>query len=207
MPAWTNITNALVAVGAKPFATTIQALRDNPIAIAEGQPGAPVPSTGWHPYNMVNVGDGATGRFYDFATNGATGSIVSPTFEAGYDYWLRWVNLSVNTVSGNPTLRINGTPISAIAAAADNFTGDIMVEMPTLTGFQKRGFLVNRIAAATQAITALTSGASTPAFGFFNFSNLATALNGITIDWSTSPTGQFDNGQVFLYRRRNFVTG
>ena len=41
MPAYTNISNALVSVGAKPFATTIQALRDNPIAIAEGDALAP----------------------------------------------------------------------------------------------------------------------------------------------------------------------
>jgi len=41
MPAYTNISNALVAVGAKPFASTVQALRDNPIAIAEGEAGAP----------------------------------------------------------------------------------------------------------------------------------------------------------------------
>jgi hypothetical protein len=39
--AWTNIDNALVSVGALPFATTIQALRDNPIAIANGDSGAP----------------------------------------------------------------------------------------------------------------------------------------------------------------------
>jgi hypothetical protein len=39
--AWTTISNALVAVGALPFATTIQALRDNPIAIAAGDVGAP----------------------------------------------------------------------------------------------------------------------------------------------------------------------
>lgn len=41
MTTFTSISNALVAVGAKPFATTIQALRDNPIAIAEGDPTAP----------------------------------------------------------------------------------------------------------------------------------------------------------------------
>ena len=41
MTTYTTITNALVAVGAKPFATTIQALRDNPIAIAEGDATAP----------------------------------------------------------------------------------------------------------------------------------------------------------------------
>jgi len=39
--AWTNISNALVAVGAKPFATTIQALRDNVPAMAAGDAGAP----------------------------------------------------------------------------------------------------------------------------------------------------------------------
>lgn len=41
MTTYTTITNALVAVGAKPFATTIQALRDNPLAIAEGDATAP----------------------------------------------------------------------------------------------------------------------------------------------------------------------
>ena len=41
MTTYTTITNALVAVGAKPFATTIQALRDNPIAIAEADATVP----------------------------------------------------------------------------------------------------------------------------------------------------------------------
>lgn len=41
MTAYTTISNALVAVGAKPFATTIQALRDNILAIQEGDATAP----------------------------------------------------------------------------------------------------------------------------------------------------------------------
>jgi hypothetical protein len=41
MTTYTAISNTLVAVGAKPFASTIQALRDNPIAIAEGDDTAP----------------------------------------------------------------------------------------------------------------------------------------------------------------------
>lgn len=36
MTSYTTISAGLVAVGAKPFATTIQALRDNPIAMFEG---------------------------------------------------------------------------------------------------------------------------------------------------------------------------
>lgn len=41
MASWTDIANNLVAVGAKPFATTMQALRDNVIAALGGAPGAP----------------------------------------------------------------------------------------------------------------------------------------------------------------------
>jgi hypothetical protein len=36
MTAWTTISNALVQVGAKPFATTVQAFRDNVISAFEG---------------------------------------------------------------------------------------------------------------------------------------------------------------------------
>lgn len=41
MTTYTAISNALVAVGAKPFATTIQALRDNAIAIGEADATVP----------------------------------------------------------------------------------------------------------------------------------------------------------------------
>lgn len=41
MTTYTTLSNALVGVGAKPFATTIQALRDNPLAIAEADPTVP----------------------------------------------------------------------------------------------------------------------------------------------------------------------
>jgi hypothetical protein len=41
MTTYTAISNTLVAVGAKPFASTIQALRDNPIAIGEADSSVP----------------------------------------------------------------------------------------------------------------------------------------------------------------------
>ena len=41
MADWTNLPNAAVGVGGLPSGTTVTALRDNPIAIAEGAPGAP----------------------------------------------------------------------------------------------------------------------------------------------------------------------
>ena len=41
MADWTNLPNAAVGVGGLPSGTTVTALRDNPVAIAEGAPGAP----------------------------------------------------------------------------------------------------------------------------------------------------------------------
>ena len=41
MADWTNLPNQAVGVGGLPSGTTVTALRDNPVAIAEGAPGAP----------------------------------------------------------------------------------------------------------------------------------------------------------------------
>jgi hypothetical protein len=60
--AWTNISNALVSVGALPFATTIQALRDNPIAIADGDAGAPRVQTAGIADNAVTTAKIAAGE-------------------------------------------------------------------------------------------------------------------------------------------------
>lgn len=71
MTAWTTISSLLVAVGAKPFATTMQALRDNPIAIAEGASGAP------------RVQGIALGSVY--AGKSSVGSTTSPVVFLGLD--------------------------------------------------------------------------------------------------------------------------
>jgi hypothetical protein len=41
MATWTNLPNTAVGVGGLPSGTTVTALRDNPVAIAEGATGAP----------------------------------------------------------------------------------------------------------------------------------------------------------------------
>lgn len=41
MADWTNLPNQAVGVGGLPSGATVTALRDNPVAIAEGAPGAP----------------------------------------------------------------------------------------------------------------------------------------------------------------------
>jgi hypothetical protein len=105
MPAFTTIVNALVAVGAKPFATTLQALRDNPVAIAEGDPTAPVVAAGWHPYNKTINNDANTGRIWSFAVDGAVAVITTPDFADGWDYALLFDRVSNG--AGTAALRVN----------------------------------------------------------------------------------------------------
>ena len=76
-----------------------RALRDNPIAISEAATGAPVVVAGWHPYDMVKIGDGNDGVFYDFAVHGTQATITTPDFADGYEYAIRFANLGCSSTS------------------------------------------------------------------------------------------------------------
>lgn len=72
MTTYTSISNALVAVGAKPFATTIQALRDNIVAVTEGDAAAPKVQ----PAAMVNF----AGKFYTDGGSDDLWALVLPDY-------------------------------------------------------------------------------------------------------------------------------
>lgn len=98
--AWTNIDNALVSVGALPFATTIQALRDNPIAIANGDEGAPR-------VQAAALDTGTDERDWVLARNaGATVGVVG-------SYIVAWntttTNIDANGTIAGPDLRYRPT--------------------------------------------------------------------------------------------------
>jgi hypothetical protein len=98
--AWTNIDNALVSVGALPFATTIQALRDNPIAIANGDAGAPR-------VQASALDTGTDERDWVLARNsGATVGVIG-------SYIVAWnttaTNIDANNTISGPDLRYRST--------------------------------------------------------------------------------------------------
>lgn len=200
--AWTTISNALVAVGAKPFATTIQALRDNPIAIAEGASGAPVNQAAWHPFDKVTVGDAATGVIYDFATNGAQASVTA-NFADGYDYMIHLVGLSHGDGTGR-ALNLAGVPITGIVTQANSLTGTIEILAPTLANLPKWAMVNLRQAAGATALKAFDSTAATPYLGAFAFSAFTAGLASLEIRYNPV---NFDAGAVYLYRRRNYMFG
>jgi len=93
MTSYTTITELETDPGAPLTSELLKKSRDNPIAMAEGNSSAPVLASAWHPYNKVTNGDANTGRFYNFATDGAVASVTSPTFVDGYEYQVAVSNL------------------------------------------------------------------------------------------------------------------
>ena len=109
MTTYTTITNALVAVGAKPFATTIQALRDNPIAIGEADSTVPA---GLLP--TVHLGTLTT-------TSGTTqtlsGLVLTP-YKA-----LMVVVSAVSTNAAASVLLLNGNTFAVLTSGSAGNTG------------------------------------------------------------------------------------
>lgn len=170
--------------------------RDNAIAIAEGDATAVVNQACWHPYNMVKANDGATGKFWDFAIDGLATTITTPTFAAGYDYWVRWVGLSHNSGSGRTiifTAGITGAVwTTELLNSAGVVSGSLVIENPTM---------VNQVRSVTRFNRTNAGGNNGPAVT--PLTNWSTALTEVVI--SLSDTGSIDAGQVFLYRRRNYA--
>lgn len=196
MTTWTTISNAAVAVGAIPSSTTVTALRDNPIAIAEASSASPVNVYGWHPYDKVTVGDGKQGVIYDYSISGAVSSIVSPDFVDGYEY--RFFGFIEEGISIDLYREVSAS-YSATNALPSIFDGDgwfdFVIEAPriarqfhTLTGTITR---TGNLAPVALLVKAPTSGAP--------------ALSKITkIRFnSTSPTAA---GKVWMMRRRDFAS-
>lgn len=153
---------------------------------------------------VVNVGDGNTGKFYDFAVDGVQATITAPTFVDGYDYLIRFVGLSHNGATHD--FRVNGAAVVTGVPAGNILTGYMELIAPTLTSWPKTAKSEFRIAApgSLVGVTPATAVGPPPAMGFLTFPNLAAALSSVAFTWSG---GSFDAGSAYLYRRRNFMFG
>lgn len=98
MASWTNQSTDSLLPGEPWTSAKALAAFENPVALAEGATGAPIPQTGWHGYNAVTVGDGNVGQFYSGAL---TEFVETPNFEDGYEYRLlgRGVTFTPETIA------------------------------------------------------------------------------------------------------------
>ncbi len=90
MTTYITITDPATDPGAPITSDLLKQLRDNPIALSEGDNNAPVNQSAWHPYDKVTNSDSNKGLIYSFASNGAVGAVETPTFLSGFEYRLRY---------------------------------------------------------------------------------------------------------------------
>jgi hypothetical protein len=223
MTTYTAISNTLVAVGAKPFASTIQALRDNPIAIAEGAPGAPVNQAAWHPFNMTAVGDGATGVIWSFPVDGAVLTITSPDFIDGYEYAFRFDQVRCSTSAGASFIvdffREIGSAYSGgqnilSISLTNSFSGSAeFIEARTLKRFHHANVLATLDGGNTTGVGFSLFQASVQRTNVANPDTLLQVRHGVPEKilrvrfFLGSPgniTGSGTTGQIYMFKRRVF---
>lgn len=211
MPAFTTIVNALVAVGAKPFATTMQALRDNPVAIAEGDPTAPVVAAGWHPYNKTVNNDANTGRIWSQAVDGSVAVITTPDFADGWDYALLFDRVSNGT--GTAALRVNlfretggayaGVATTGITGPGSGAALTGLMEFPDVRLVRQAHFV--RGAIGGLALSDGVAGAFNPVTGGGATHTTAQRILRAQISFATGNI-QGTGAAIYMLRRRNPAT-
>jgi len=171
MPAFTNLVNALVAVGAKPFATTMQALRDNPLAIAEKDPTVPT---------NYRLGLWLLGTITTTSGNSQTLSSLTLT-----DYTALLLVANGVSLSGPGELRLSsvGGPICSAqtAGTAGLLIGTLHIDLAT-------SIFGSTITASDNASLPARSGLST-------INNASTSLTVATPGVGTT----FDAGSIRVY--------
>lgn len=207
MTTWTTISNPAVAVGAIPASTTVTALRDNPISIAEQSSGSPIIFSGWQAYDKVSNGDAARGLLWDFAVSGTRTSVETPNFEDGWEYRLVAIGLSASAGGGGGIAQIYGET-SASWESFINFgnmtTGDfssfdIEFLLPRLVknAHHARGN-GGFVTTSTGAWTETTIPTVTKYF--------ATAQKVLKVRAQVGPLQSLDAGKVYLFRRREYAS-
>lgn len=201
MTSWTAIPDSQIDQDSPIIEILMDALRDNVAAGLEGATGAPVISTGWHPYDAVTVGDGADGEIYDFAVDGALATVDTPNFADGYEYAIFFEDISVTI--GPILIQLYLTTTAAYltieSVALSNVrigTGLCRFTYPRLA--TRAHGLVWDVDMVDDANALVTSGHAS--------GKNATAQ--ITTNGRlTQTSGTFDAGKIYMYRRREYVTG
>lgn len=199
--AWTNISNAAVAVGGIPSSATVTALRDNPGAMASAESGAPVIFAGWHPYNKVSVGDGQTGLIYDHSINGTVADIVTPDFEDGFEYRLIGSALSHNSgVSTTLELEL----YQETSASYDSVLLIGAADTSAILWHFDMDILTPRLVARTHFVVSRARASNNESETDYQANSTEQKILRARLKFQA---GSIDNGKVWMLRRAEYFTG
>ena len=198
MADWLNITDTQVDPDAPLTSQLAYGWRDNVIAAREGAVNSPYEASGWHPYDGVTIGDGATGIIYDFAVHGAVASVTTPDFEDGYEYRLDFDGVG----PGGTELRVRlyretsaaWSGISVITGASSyNITGSLDIRDP------RRSLRACRV--DTSFYNAAPGGGSVAASSWVSLTTAQKVLRAQVYQVSTY---NFSAGKIRMMRRLAF---
>lgn len=107
MTTWTTIPNTAVAAGGRPRGSVITALRDNPVAIAEGATGAPRVAFAATSAGIAGASVGAVGTYGFFRSPDIASGATIAGSSLGYCGAINAISISGN---GNLTAGAFGAP-------------------------------------------------------------------------------------------------
>ena len=204
--AWSTLALSTLLPGKPWTSAKALAVYENALALAEQSTVAPILSTGWHPYNSTAVGDGNSGKFYDFAVDGAASTFDTPMLTDGYDYGILVEGLSLS--GGTHPVSVFGyletsaswvdIGVTSAFAAPDSAYGFVEVAG---TRISQHGWRANWSRPLIDSVgTLLAAGFTAPASGIGG-STTQQKLSALRISLPTTN----DAGKLYLYRRRNIV--
>jgi len=170
-------------------------LAGNPIAMAQGKPGAPYIQAIWHPYNGAVVGDGFDGRIWSFAIDGAVTAFETPDFLDGYEYRLSCFDISHNNAVSSSDIQYQlrrqsgaglntATTIATLSNGASVASFNIELTQPRRASASQ---IVNNEPVSLGAVTKVK--------------NIRISVP----DVAPGVSANIDGGAAYLYRRRVYA--
>jgi hypothetical protein len=180
-------------------------LAGNPIAIAQGKPGAPVISQGWHPYDAT-LNNESDGLLYSHAVDGDVASIETPVLSLNFEYWATWEDVSGGGT--NATLNVDlrrasdaDYAFATFAAGAINISAaprQVVGRLGLKTPFLRREYSLDFVSTGG-LISSSAQGPSVADMVYYGFFATPDRFDRIRFRPSA---GNLTGGKIWLFRRR-----
>jgi len=164
-------------------------------------------TTGWHPYNKTSVEDTDDGLIYSFAVDGAVSQITTPDFSLGYEYAVFLDAIEGPGGFGNHEIQMrmymdgvgyaNAKDITLTIDKDELFRGLLYLPFSGIDNVPKKWTFLGEDGNGIDGYGDFTSGG-----GIVRVFSVVTKVR---FDFSSGDN--FGGGNVYLYRRREFVSG
>ena len=94
MATWLDIADGVIDRDSPLTETITFGYRDNILVVNQPVDGMPVPWNSWHPYNMIEVGDGNDGTIYDQSVDGKVSFVTVTDLPENHEFQIICLDIS-----------------------------------------------------------------------------------------------------------------